>query len=203
MLNSLQRFLDIPALYDLLQNLMGAKKSRRHLVQEVIRPFPGMRLLDIGCGTAEILDYLPHDMQYVGFDLSSRYILGARRRYGERAIFHCQSVTSALIHELESFDVVLASGVLHHLNDLEAESLTQLASSALKSGGTLITIDGCYVPEQNPIARFLLSIDRGKFVRDTQGYTAILNKSFASIDSQVRHSTYIPYTTFWASSKKA
>lgn len=152
MLTTLQRVLAVPAFYDLLQNVIGAKKVRRHLVQEIIRPFPGMRLLDIGCGTAEILDYLPHDVQYMGFDLSNRYILGARKKYGERAIFHCQSVTSALVHDLESFDVVLTSGVLHHLSDQEAESLTQLAHSALKPGGTLVPLDGCYVPSQNPIA---------------------------------------------------
>lgn len=40
------------------------------------------------------------------------------------------------------FDIVLVVGVLHHLDDTEALQLCQLAQAGLKSGGTLITLDG-------------------------------------------------------------
>ncbi len=201
MMTTLQRLLSIPALYDLSQNLMGARKNRMHFVQNFIQPFSGMRILDIGCGTAKILDFLPHDIQYFGFDLSNRYILEAKKQYGDRATFQCQSVTTALLNNLGSFDVVLALGVLHHLTDSEAESLALLASSALKPGGRLLTFDGCYIPEQNPIARFLLSIDRGRFVREPRGYTSILEKAFAEVNYQVIHRKPIPYTHFITFSK--
>jgi ubiquinone/menaquinone biosynthesis C-methylase UbiE len=35
---------------------MGADRARRDLVTQYIRHMEGMRLLDIGCGTARILD---------------------------------------------------------------------------------------------------------------------------------------------------
>ena len=110
-------------------------------------------------------------------------------------------MTAALLNDLGSFDVVLALGVLHHLTDSEAESLALLASSALKPGGRLLTFDGCYIPEQNPIARFLLSIDRGRFVREPRGYTSILEKAFAEVNYQVIHRKPIPYTHFITFSK--
>ena len=53
--------------------------------------------------------------------------------------------------------IVLAIGVVHHLDDAEAVKLFQLAHAALKSGGRLVTMDGCYVPKQSRVARHLLA----------------------------------------------
>ena len=47
--------LSIPAVYSLLQKIMGAHKGRQILVRNYIQPYSGMKILDIGCGTADIL----------------------------------------------------------------------------------------------------------------------------------------------------
>jgi len=54
---------------------------------------------------------------------------------------------------------------VHHLDDAEATKLFDLARSVLRPAGRLITFDGCYVPGQSPAARWILSRDRGQFVR--------------------------------------
>ena len=90
---------------------MGASRSRREFVDDYIQPFPGCKILDIGCGTARILDYLPVDVDYHGFDLSQRYIRSASQRYGERGKFTCSVVDKIAVERLPRFDIVLATGL--------------------------------------------------------------------------------------------
>ena len=87
-------------------------------------------------------------------------------------------------------------GVLHHLDDHEASELFSIALSALKPGGRLITLDGVYAPRQSPIARFLLSKDRGEYVREQSAYETLAHKSFSTVKSSIIHNLTapIPYT---------
>jgi len=181
------------AVYDIFQNLMGADRIRRELVLDHIRPTHGMRLLDIGCGTARILDYLP-SLSYYGFDLSREYIDGAVARYAKRGVFRCALVEEATLQGEPPFDLVLAVGVLHHLDDKSTHQLMDLAKFALKDGGRLVTIDPCYDNEQNPIARFLVSQDRGQNVRSGGHYRELALKAFSQVKGVVRHRALMPYT---------
>ncbi len=84
-----------------------------------------MRILEIGCGPGNIARYLTQ-YEYVGFDLNAKYIEVAKRRFPE-AKFVCERVSQFSLSEQQSFDVVLAIGILHHLDDNEASQLFQIA----------------------------------------------------------------------------
>jgi SAM-dependent methyltransferase len=190
---SFRSILNYPVIYDLFQNLMGASRVRRELVSDFIHPTEGMRILDIGCGTARILDFLPK-VNYFGFDASQQYIDDAISRYGERGTFKCDTVEEALLRGEQSFDLVLAVGVLHHLDDESAVKLLRLGNSALTQGGRVVTVDPCFDLHQNPIAHFLISRDRGQNVRHHAQYSELAFKAFKKVDSFVRHRAWIPYT---------
>jgi 2-polyprenyl-3-methyl-5-hydroxy-6-metoxy-1,4-benzoquinol methylase len=191
--SGLRSVLSSPRVYDSLQDIMGARATRRELVHEYVRPFAGCRILDIGCGTARILDELPN-VEYYGFDLSQRYIEDATRRYGVRGHFNCALVQQALIDHLEPFHIVIATGVMHHLDDEQAVGLIRLAHSALCKGGRLVTIDPCYSDDQNAVSRFLVSRDRGQNVRTAERYRDLAGTIFLQVRGQVKHRVWIPYT---------
>ena len=182
-----------PWVYDALQNLMGAIKAREKLVREWIKPFPGCRILDIGCGTAKILDHL-QEVEYYGFDLSEEYIENAQERYGDLGNFKCAEVSDAILDDLPKFDIVMSIGVLHHLDDRDSVRLLQLAYAAMKPGARLITVDPCFTRDMNCMSRFLVSQDRGKNVRDENGYGELANRIFKEIKINIKHTTWIPYT---------
>jgi SAM-dependent methyltransferase len=180
--------------YSLFARIIGATRGRQTYVQGYIRPKAGDRILDIGCGPADILEALP-EVEYHGFDLSPDYIESARKRFGTRGQFHVEAVSADLIKKYEGFDLVLATGVLHHLTDAEATDLFQVARTALKPGGRLVTLDGCFVDSQSAIARHLLRRDRGEFVRRQPEYLRLASKVFSKVESQLTHNLLrIPYT---------
>lgn len=183
-----------PAVYEAFQRIMGAKRGREWIVRDLIRPFPGMRILDLGCGPAEILGYLPADVTYVGYDMSPAYIAAAKTKFGARGTFHCRRLEESEAAALEPFDVVMGIGVLHHLDDNTARQFMTLAKAALKPSGRVLTLDPCFAPGQNPIARFLISKDRGQHVRDQAGYRALADGKFATVSGGLTHQVWIPYT---------
>lgn len=186
--------LSSPVIYDSLQLIMGASAVRAELVEKYIRPAADARILDIGCGTAEILNHLPAGVDYTGFDISPAYIEAATRRYADRGRFFCGLLTAEQLDSLPRFDIVVAIGVLHHLNDDEAMQVFALARTALRPGGRIVTIDPCLAEGQNPLARLLISQDRGQNVRTSDGYRRLGEPYFASVTGRLRHRAWIPYT---------
>jgi len=189
-----QDILSAAPLYRLFGRMVGATRGRRVYVQSYIRPKSGDRVLDIGCGPGDILEALP-DVVYYGFDSNAEYIDAARRRFGSRATFEVAMVNPDLVKQYDGFDLVLATGVLHHLNDNEARVLFDIAHTALKPGGALVTLDGCFVPNQSSIARTLLNLDRGRFVRAPGDYGRLAESVFPRVESHVCHDLLrVPYT---------
>jgi SAM-dependent methyltransferase len=190
----LRAILSHPGLYEALQSIMGAKAIRERIVREYVRAFPGMRILDLGCGPAEILDAMPADVGYVGYDMSPEYIAAAEKKYAGRGTFHCRLLEHAEVASLQPFDLVLGIGVLHHLDDDTARQFMALARTALKPGGRIFTLDPCFAENQNPIARFLISRDRGQHVRDAAGYLKLPASLAIDARGSLTNRVWIPYT---------
>ena len=93
--SGVRAILSHPAVYEAFQRIMGAKRGREWVVRDFIRPFPGMRILDLGCGPAEILSSLPTDVTYTGYDMSPEYIAAAKAKFGDRGTFHCRLLEQA------------------------------------------------------------------------------------------------------------
>ncbi|HUA38552.1 MAG TPA: class I SAM-dependent methyltransferase [Candidatus Sulfopaludibacter sp.] len=187
--------LNIPAGYRFFRWLVGGGSAWSIYLAEYVKPVPGEKILDLGCGPADVLHYLP-EVNYTGLDINPGYIHSATRRFGSRGRFLCGDVGLASLEaEQGGFDLVLATGVVHHLNDALAAGLFDLAHRALRPTGRLITFDGCYVPQQSRVARWLLARDRGKFVRSQGDYLKLASAHFAKVEPHLRHDLLrVPYT---------
>ena len=139
------------------------------------------RILDIGCGPGGLLMHSDLDIKeslFTGIDPSEEYITTANQLFPE-ATFHLGTVRQVKLQP-ESFDFVVPSGVLHHMDDAMAQETLKFAFSALKPRGTVITVDPVILPRQNPVARILALLDRGKYVRTPQAMAKLWQSSWST-----------------------
>ncbi len=154
-------------------------------------------MVDIGCGTGRILESLPDRISYFGYDLSEEYILQARAKYGHRASFECVDVSRFTVGPRHgTCDVVLALGVIHHLDDPQVDELIGTAHDLLAPGGRLITMDTAFADGQSRASRYLVSKDRGQNVRRPAEYRRLAEARFGpGVTLDVRHDLLrIPFT---------
>lgn len=122
--------------------------------------------MDIGCGTGNLLRIggltFEHSL-YFGIDPSPDYIQKAMSDF-PRARFVCGTVEN-LFDMQEQFDLVIASGVLHHIGDAGAIELMEFAVNSVSPSGVIITVDPVTFNGQGRFARFMVEADRGQHVR--------------------------------------
>lgn len=190
--------LGVPIFYEAFQRLMGAKKGRLFFVNNYVKPKINDRILDFGCGPADIYNILKNfNVEYYGVDISYEYLKSAKEKYGHMAKFG----TISSIHDFTiegKFDVVIMSGVMHHLDNCALEDLLDLIRGILKIGGRLVTVDPCL--EAGKLSNILVRQDRGQFVRDKNQYLGFLKK-FLVENSQVLATTFPPYRRIYISAR--
>ena len=194
--SGLRSFLSHAAAYRFVQRVFRGSTTLRDFAALFVRPELGDRVLDIGCGPAQILNFM-HRVQYIGYDPNARYINDARKNYDpEFAQFFIGHFGKSDLALHQPFDIGLLLGVLHHLDDEEASSIIALMRLAIKPGGRLVTLDNVFIDHQNPIARKLIEWDRGKNVRTPGEYRAMADKHFGLISETVIHKSFPPYTLY-------
>jgi SAM-dependent methyltransferase len=181
--------LDLARGFELYQGLVGASGSKRRFVEGFVRPRPGDRVLDLGCGTGALLGFMPEGVEYVGVDVDERYIAAARNRYGTRAEFVCADGTS--YRPEGTYDLAVAYGVLHHLDDAQARSLLGVAKAASR----FVAAEPCTAPGSAMLERWVMAHDRGRFIRDEGAYLDLVRTAFPQVSAELVPGTYrIPFT---------
>lgn len=186
----------IPFIYKELMFLLGADRAIRRYVDEVWQPKAGMKVLDVGCGPANVLSYLPR-IDYTGIDLNEKHIAYARDRYGDRGRFVVGNAAHNLQQDEKSFDVINVSALLHHLADNEAVSLFTSLKPLLKADGKIVTIDNVWLPKQRATVKLINKLDSGTNIRSPEGYLSLLGGLGFNVQSQVFNNLLrIPYDHF-------
>ncbi len=195
LVQTLHPILSFGPMYRMAMNLFGNLDARKSYVDLYVRPKKGDRVVDLGCGPCEILECLPA-VDYVGVDFEPHYIADAQKRFGERGNFICADIADLKPGIFPPADIILVTGVIHHLDDEVARHMLTVARSLLKETGRLVSLDGCFLESgQHPFDTWMLSNDRGKFVRKRPEYERLAGEVFPHVKSSV-HSNLLrfPYT---------
>nr|WP_249804454.1 MULTISPECIES: class I SAM-dependent methyltransferase [unclassified Bradyrhizobium] len=174
---------------------LGADNAIRRYVSEVLEPAPGIKMLDVGCGPANVLAYLPA-LDYTGIDHNENHIAFARQLYGSRGRFIVGSADQ-LHQDGNSFDLINVSAILHHLDDDQAKAMFKSLKPLLKHGGRITTIDNVWLPRQRAIAKFINNLDSGMNIRTPEGYLGLMSGLGYDIQPRVFHDLLrVPYDHF-------
>ena len=188
------RLLGHPRGYALFRRLLRAESATRTIIADHIRCQAGDRVLDLGCGNGELASYLT-DVNYVGVDHNPKYVASAQRdRAGAATVEFLEADLADLASlDLGTFDVIVALGVLHHLPTALAERTVATAFDLLNDNGRLITLDPAFHPEQRTIARVLMAMDRGLYVRHPEDYERIVGGAACRHLSVTIRSDLVPF----------
>jgi|JI10StandDraft_1071094.scaffolds.fasta_scaffold445544_2 SAM-dependent methyltransferase len=191
----LYQFISFPWVYNLIQLIAGAPMYRNNMVKNYVKPFEGCKILDIGCGTGEYIEHLKKyvtDFEYNGFDGEQSYIDSANEKYKDEKNIHFfqKMLTEDTVKEFNNYDIVMAIGLMHHLDDPIVVNLLQIARKALKPGGIFVTYDTGIFDNMTLMEKFFAKADRGRSIRTQAEYEALVKQAFT--DYEV-HSPVLTY----------
>ena len=132
-------------LYDPLVTLMGGARARDELVKQASIQ-PNQRVLDLGCGTGTLVVLLKRKYptaQIVGLDPDPKALRRAKKKV-RRAGVSVQldeGFADELPYDEGTFDRVLSSFMLHHLEEPEREKTLREVLRVLKPAGAFHLLD--------------------------------------------------------------
>jgi ubiquinone/menaquinone biosynthesis C-methylase UbiE len=127
----------------------------------------GDRLLDFGCGSADLLQhYAPHFRESIGIDQSGSMLKEARRKMdGVANVTLLQGNQDTVWREVAGrFDRVTAAGVLHYLTAAQTAAWLAAAKGRLTLKGQIILFDVMH-PQRRTLRRFGVGFERAPLRR--------------------------------------
>jgi 2-polyprenyl-3-methyl-5-hydroxy-6-metoxy-1,4-benzoquinol methylase len=189
------KILSYSYIYDFLQWITGSYNFRKKIFLKIITN-SNSKILDLGCGTANILKYIKIDHRnYYGFDCNQEYINKAKKNF-PKANFSTKVIEDVDFNELYKIDYILLFGFVHHLNDSQVHELFQKIKSKINLHCKIITIDPAFVDNKKCIAKFIAKYDRGEFVRYEYQYKIIFEKYFKIENSYIETTVWPPANWF-------
>ena len=132
-------------LYDPIVSLMGGARAREELVKQA-NIQPNQRVLDLGCGTGTLVVLLKRKYpaaEIVGVDPDPKALQRAQKKVRRAgvAVQLDEGFADELPYEAGTFDRVLSSFMLHHLEEHEREKTLREVLRVLKPAGTFHLLD--------------------------------------------------------------
>lgn len=186
--SGLYKFLGIDWVYNALQKALGRNFAVSWIAKNFWECLPGQKVIDMGCGPGTVLEYLPNEIEYVGFDFNQQYIDSAKAKYGHRGKFLVGSTDDFMAERpemLNGADRVFCSGFLHHLDDEEACQTLILAKEMLAPGGKLVCVEAVYLIHQTWLSEWVVSRDRGQNIRTEQQWKELTGQVFGNFTTHI------------------
>lgn len=195
-MNLRERILSRPVVYRSFKRMVLPDGVLETLVRDHFAAADGARVLDLGCGFGDYAPFYADRCDYLGIDHNESYIETAKRmNVSTAARFMVADVADPAVAEHGPFDLVMMSGVLHHLPSEAVRDLVALIRPLISSNGRFVAMEPVFDPDQGLTARLTIAADRGRFARDEEGYRTLLETAFTKVDTSIVSGMLrIPYT---------
>jgi cyclopropane fatty-acyl-phospholipid synthase-like methyltransferase len=195
-MNIRERLLGNTFVYKTFKNLVSPPRLVAKTIEEFLQVPDGSTVLDLGCGYGDIAHFYTNRCRYVGIDSNESYIKEAQRRNANSdAEFLVGDVSDSELRKRGPFDLVLMTGVLHHLPNEHVIDVVNGSKDLVSASGRFVAIEPVFSPDQRLSARLIIASDRGRFVRDKDGYLNLLRLGFEDVNGEVIHGRLrIPYS---------
>jgi len=186
----------IPAIYKLIQNGLGGRSARRAFRDEFFNDVKGLRVLEVGCGPGTWFPEIKECGEYLGMDWNQDHIALANEQYGKENIqFLCGDVSKDVPVDDRKYDYIFAFGILHHLDDQQANALLKTCKSLLSDTGKFLAVDPVYHQGQHFFAKWMCDRDSGQDIRTEDGYKLTAKTVFKKVETQIcTDKLRIPYS---------
>lgn len=166
-------------LFVFIRNILNLGTLKKRILRH-LRLKGNESILDVGCGAGEYSGLT--NGEYLGMDYNGDYIRYASRVYGSgKKKFVRGDVTK--LKAGKKYDLGLFISMLHHFS--EKDALRVLKSIARLTRRVLVAD---LLDSPNPFKHFLITMDRGRFVRPLSEQKRMLGKVFRIVKA-VRIST--------------
>jgi len=163
---------DMPAVYNSVRGvLLFGKGKMFSKIREAVALQKGETILDVGSGPGELSTLFQGE--YAGVDYSENYVAYAQKKYPEKVFFQGNVLDLSIAEK--SYDVVLLASFIHHFSDEEVE---KILSNAVKIARKRVVLLEPCPWKGNPLAWFLLKMDRGAHVRSVEKQKELVEKYF-------------------------
>lgn len=193
--------------YICYQKFIFPVRKKKEYLRKYLGNHSDSSILDLGCGPGIFRDLL-ECKSYCGVDMDITAIKYARCKF--------RKSTNSLflnyrVEELDQseqirgikFDVILAHGLIHHLNDSQVCSLFRIVRHFLASDGRFISFDPCFTAKQALVSKKLMLADQGKYIRSIAGYKELFASSELKFTSHIeRDYLIVPYELITFTSTK-
>jgi len=150
-------------------------------IRMAIAPMPGIKILDAPCGTGALYN-ICMPCSYYGLDIDEDRVADCVQHFPEG--FFCVANASKTNFPDAFFDIILAAGLFHHVDDKLAHKILEEFSRVLKSSGKIIIVDAIWPRNIFNIVGWIgRKMDQGDFVRHPKEYFDIFNKHFEIISN--------------------
>ena len=135
-------------------------------------------LLDVGCGIGQYASLT--EGEYLGVDLTERYIQHAQRANADRPNreFRVADVETLSLEGL-NFDLVLMVDFLHHIDDTTCLRLLGAAEGLARR--YVISLEPVY-EQRNRVGRWIIDHDRGDHMRTLDAYHGLFERAGLRIE---------------------
>ena len=174
----LAKVFDNAQIYKIFQYGISKPGTAEIIRKQVLKPSGVNSVLDFGCGIGYHSEEYANS-EYLGIEPLQGCVDKAKDMFSRpRATFIVGDHQTLKSIPDSSFEVIIALGVLHHIDNRTFAEFLREALRILKPGGRLTTFDPVFHPNQTLLSRWVVARDRGEWVRTTEEYLLPVMDSF-------------------------